>query len=267
MNPQPDPKYASAARPVNRRTAPREAREPQPAPARVQQQVQSNRARQLLGAPLARQIGQQSARRGGTSMGAHHPVLALAPLAALAGGWMAWQHTDAAALAAGGALLIGGAAALVWALRARRRAQPTADAAPAGPVFDPQALARLDQAMELLAPDLPADTLVRLAGIKSTLVRMAPLLATGQATEHFTVDDRLYIAECVRRYLPDSLQGWLQVPAHLRTAGNPSPQALLDDQLDLLQAELQRREQKLGRGAAEQLLQQQRFLKAKQAGG
>lgn len=264
MNPRPDPKYASAARPVNRRTAARAQTQP---PARVQQQVQGAQARQLLGAPLARQMGQQSSRRSGAPVGAHHAVLALAPLATLAGGWIAWQQYGTAALAVGGALAIGGAAALAWALRARRRARPAADAAPAGPVFDPQALVQLDRVLELLAPEVPGDTLGRLTGIKSTLVRMAPLLATAQANEHFTVDDRLYIAECVRRYLPDSLQSWLQVPVHLRAAGDPSPQALLDEQLDLLQAELRDREQKLGRGAAEKLLQQQRFLKAKHGGG
>ena len=266
MNPRPDPKYASAARPVNRRTAPREAIPPQPAPVRVQQQLLSTQARQLLGAPLARQLGQQSSHRSGTPLGPHHAVLALAPLAIVAGAWIAWQHSHISGLAVGGAMVVAGAAALMWALRARRRAQPLAGAAPAGPVFDVQALARLDRVLELLAPDVPADTLARLVGIKSTLVRMAPLLATATANEHFTVDDRLYIAECVRRYLPDSLQGWLQVPAHLRASGSPTPQMLLDEQLGLLQTELTRREQKLGRGAAEQLLQQQRFLKAKHGG-
>lgn len=267
MNPRPDPKYASAARPVNRRTASRESPQQQPTPARVQQQLQSSQARQLLGAPLARQMGQQSALRSGTPLGPHHAVLALAPLAVLAGAWIAWQLPSAAGLAGGGALVVGGAAAMAWALRARRRARPAPDAPPGGPVFDAQALAQLDRVMELLAPQVSAATLTRLVGIKSTLVRMAPLLATAQPSEHFTVDDRLYIAECVRRYLPDSLQGWLQVPPSLRDAGEPSPQALLDEQLDLLQTELHRREQTLGRGAADPLLQQQRFLKAKHGGG
>lgn len=270
MNPRPDPKYASAARPVNRRTAARthaEPAAPAQAPARVRQQVQSAQARQLLGAPLVRQLAQQSAQRSGVPMGAHHAVLALAPLGALAGAWIVWQQAGTTALAAGSSLLIASATALAWALRARRRARPAADAAPAGPVFERDPLVQLDRVLELIAPEVPGDTLGRLAGIKSTLVRMAPLLAAAQTSEHFTVDDRLYIAECVRRYLPDSLQGWLQVPAHSRGAGDPSPQALLDEQLDLLLAELRRREQKLERGAAERLQQQQRFLKAKHGGG
>lgn len=274
MNPKPDPRYASAERPVNRRTASpheRVAAATQAPPARVRQQLQSAQARRLLGAPLARQLSQQSSHRSAAP--AHHAllaVMALAPLgsgAGAVGAVLGWQQASVIGMAAGVALFIGGATATAWALRARRRARPDVDAAPTRPVFEPEALAQLDRVMGALAPQLPAETLARLVAIKSVLVRMAPLLATARTDEHFTPDDRLYIAECVRRYLPDLLQAWLAVPAHLRTEGaEPSAQALLDEQLDLLHIELRQREQKLGRGAAEPLLRQQRFLKAKQQG-
>ena len=272
MNPRPDPRYASAKGPVNRRTAPRETPTAAPVHTRVQRQLQHTQARQLLGAPLSRQLTQQASRRSARPTGARHAVLGLAPIAGLAGAWLLWQPAGPTAIAAGGALLVGGACAALWAWRDSRRAQQAAGMAmPAGPVFDPQALARLDQVLELLAPQVPSETLARLVGIKSALLRMAPLLAQVQVSEHFTPDDRLYIGECVRRYLPDSLQGWLQVPAHLRAladeAGGPSAQALLDQQLALLQAELLKREQKLGRGAAESLRQQQRFLSDKHGRG
>lgn len=274
-NPRPDPRYASAQGPVNRRTALRDAPAAAPPPEhpRVRQQLLDAQARQRLGAPLARQLDQQSAaHRGAPPTGVQHAVLALAPLAGLAGAWIAWQQASALGLAAGAALLLGSAAGTLWALRSRRRqrARGPAGAMPTGPVFDPLALARLDQVLELLAPQVPADTLTRLAGIKSTFVRMAPLLGSAVPNEHFTVDDRLYIAECLRRYLPDSLQGWLQVPSHLREVPGdgaaPSAQALLDQQLDLLQEALHQRERKLGQAATEQLQQQQRFLKAKHGG-
>lgn len=265
MNPRPDPRYASAKGPVNRRTAPREGPTAAPVHTRVQRQLQHTQARQLLGAPLSHQLTRQASRSSARPSGVRHAVLGLAPIAGLAGAWLLWQQAGPAALAAGGALLAGSVVALVWAWRNRRRAQQLAGmAAPAGLGFDPQALARLDQVLELLAPQVPGKTLARLVGLKSTLVRMAPLLAQAQVSEHFTPDDRLYIGECVRRYLPDSLQGWLQVPAHLRAvageADGLSAQALLDQQLELLQAELLKREQKLGLGAAEPLRQQQRFL-------
>lgn len=200
-------------------------------------------------------------------MGTHHAVLGLAPLCILAGGWLAWPPAGTAALAAGGALTVAGIAAGLWGLHVWRRKQSAADAPAQLPPFDLQALARLDAVMDALAPQVPAHTLHQLTVIKATLVRMAPLLSSAQAGDQFTVDDGLYIAECVRRYLPDSLQACLRVPAHLRAAGDPSPLALLDEQLDLLHAELHHREQKLGRATAEALMQQRRFLKAKHGGG
>lgn len=238
----------------------------------MQRQLQQTQARQLLGGPLSHRLTRQAARAGERTAGVRHAVLGLAPIAALAGAWLLWKAAGPATVAAGAALLLAGVPASFWAWRERRRVRQAADtAAPAGPVFDARALAQLDQVLELLAPQVPGDTLTRLVAIKSTLVRLAPLLARAQLDEHFTPDDRLYIGECVRRYLPDSLQGWLQVPAHLRTTGGAadglSAQALLDQQLDLLQAELLEREQKLVLGAAEPLRQQQRFLSDKHRRG
>ncbi|MDM0115768.1 hypothetical protein QTI66_26705 [Variovorax sp. J22R133] len=270
MNQRPgtDSKYASAQGPVNRRTALREARPEQGINARVQQQVQVAQARQWLGAPLSQQLGAAHVgNRGKRPVGVHHAVLALAPIVGLAGAWMGWQQASMVALAAGGALLVGSVAATAWALRARRRDRPDAPGASAGAVFDADVLARIDKLLNTLAPLLPPATLERLASLKGTLVRMTPLMARTPVNEHFTLDDRLYVVECVSRYLPDSLQGWLQVPAHLRDVppegGGDSPQALLDAQLDLLQAALREREHKLGRAAAESLQRQQRFLEAK----
>lgn len=275
--PRPDPRYASARGPVNRRTAPRETpAAPPPVHAAVQQRLRRTHARQLLGAPLHRQLGQPPSRSGPRRpVSMRHAVLGLAPMVALVGVWLAWPPATLTALAIGGLLVASGLGATAWALVDRHRArQARVDAASVAPVFDVQGLARLDAVLEELAPMVPPATLAQLGKLKATLVRVSPLLATTPINEHFTLDDRLYIAETVRRYLPDSLQGWLQVPAHLReTPGDGdgeeglSAQALLDRQLTLLQAELHQRERKLGRGAAEQLRQQQRFLDAKRSGG
>ena len=275
--PRPDPRYASASGPINRRTAARQKPLAPPAVhAAVQQRLINTHARQLLGAPLHRQLGQLPLRSGPRRPASRrHAVLGLAPMAALVGVWLAWPPSTSAALAAGGLLIAGGLAAAGWAWYAGHRARRTqaASAAPASPVFDLQALMHLDTVLEELAPLAPAATLAQLGELKATLVRVAPLLVTTPVSEHFTLDDRHYMAETVRRYLPDSLQGWLLVPAHLRdTPGDGdgdeglSAQALLDRQLTLLQAELHRREQKLGCGAAEQLRRQQRFLDAKRSG-
>ncbi|RZL64052.1 MAG: hypothetical protein EOP81_09765 [Variovorax sp.] len=276
--PRPDPRYASASRPINLRTAPREAPAvPPQVHASVRQRLQSTHARQLLGTPLHRQLGQPPLQTGPRRPASRrHAVLGLAPMVALVGAWLAWPPSTPTALAAGGLLVAGGLGAAAWALVDGHRARQAraGSAAPVAPAFDMQALVRLDAVLEELAPLAPPATLVQLGELKATLVRVAPLLATAPVNELFTLDDRLYMAEAVRRYLPDSLQGWLQVPAHLRdTPGDGdgdealSAQALLDRQLTLLQAELHQRERKLGRGAAAKLLQQQRFLAAKHRGG
>jgi hypothetical protein len=80
-------------------------------------------------------------------------------------------------------------------------------------------------------------------------------------------DDRFYLGELVRRYVPDTLSAYLQVPAGQRNTVVPetslSASALLDEQLALLQAELIRIEKLLVEGSHEALQQQQRFLSAK----
>jgi hypothetical protein len=76
----------------------------------------------------------------------------------------------------------------------------------------------------------------------------------------------LYVRELVRRYLPDTLTAFLQVPAAQRdTPGTDGRSALvlLGEQLGLLQSELSRREALLVQVSTEALQQQQRFLQAK----
>ena len=98
-------------------------------------------------------------------------------------------------------------------------------------------------------------------------MRIARLGNQAGADENFTMEARPYVNECVRRYLPDTLPGYLQVPREQRTStaleGGRSAADLLASQLDLLRAELADREARLARTAAEGLGKQQRFLQAK----
>ena len=75
--------------------------------------------------------------------------------------------------------------------------------------------------------------------------------------------------ECLRRYIPDTLDAFLRVPATQRKTqlldGQASAQALLLDQLSALQEEVTLREKKIGRSAAEGLMKQNRFLEAKRS--
>jgi len=262
----PGSRYASAAGPINRRTALRESLANRPVNPLVKQRLQNTRAKQLLGTPLGHQLGQAQPRDRATP--GQYALLGMSPILSLAGVWIIWPLSGLAAILSGVFMLVLGISVGLWVLRARVRDHQVEDASHIRPAFDAQVLHQLDQVLEQLAAQVPDATLSRLREIKATLVRIAPLLARSAVTEDFTLDDRLYIIECLRRYLPDTLQAYLDVPAYLRTtspADDLTPaQVLLNQQLDLLQSELLRREQQLDRSATGLLLQQRRFLQAKQ---
>ena len=96
---------------------------------------------------------------------------------------------------------------------------------------------------------------------------MALALDSAPLDGEFTLDDRLYVIESLRRYIPDTLSAYLQVPAAQRTlpgAGDsPSANDLLQSQLALLQSGLAQRAQRLSASAVEAMRRQQRFLQAK----
>lgn len=256
-------RFASASGPVNRRTA-GAARAPVPVQTHpsVRQRLALLQARHRLGAPLSQRL------TGGTGRLAQRATrpISIAVVVALtlsaAGGFLAWlQASTGWALAAGG-LAVGSAMLWAWG----RRGRSALAQAPSVVVFDAQALAQLDQVLSALAGELNAAQLQALRTLADTLERMRPLIDRVGVNELFTQEDRFYVTECVRRYLPDTLQAFLQVPASgRRLAGDdgPSPDALLAHQLVLLQAELTRREEALLRASAEALSRQQRFLAAK----
>lgn len=147
----------------------------------------------------------------------------------------------------------------VWRMLTGR---PALDAV-AAPWLEPQAVAALDDALAQLAPQMPAAALRQLADLKDSVARLA---RHPVAEVHLAFDDRMYVLECVRRYVPDALQAWLAVPAARRAqplAQGRSADALLQAQLALLQRGLAQREARLASGGAEALLQHERFLRGK----
>lgn len=263
-------RHASSPRPVNLRTAARNghnghnghkghrgAAQTPPSPL-LRQVLAQRQARQLLGRPLRAQLsapglGTDQARRLSQGL-----LLAGCALAAWAGVGF-WQGSAlpwalGPALAALGLL---GAAAW-WGRRARQGSSLGA--------FDPAALGALDRLLGLLGPELPPASLTLLGEIKALLVRMGPWMADTPDGDRFTSHDRLYVIELVRRYLPDSLSAFLQVPRGQRMraeTGQASALTLLNEQLALLHAELLRRERHLVQARQAALEQQQRFLQAK----
>ena len=148
-----------------------------------------------------------------------------------------------------------------------RPARPASSAAAATALFDTEALQAFDRALEAAAPELGEQATQRLLQTKEAFRRMGHERPTHD--EHFTVEDRLFLRECLRRYLPDTLQAYLRVPAAQRRQvlheGQPSAHDALLQQLALLHGEILAREKKIGRSAAEVLATQQRFLESKKS--
>ena len=273
MNPQDtDRKYVSASAPVNRRTARVADSETPPGPLASARQKKAA-ARALLGPPLADRLqaaqpASPDATRG-SPLGAGRIVQALLATASGCGVVLGALQSSLALGAAGAAGLIGAA---TWAVAdtLRRRRATTVRKAAALPAFDGDMLRRLDDLCDAIAPDLPREVCAQLVDLKDRFARIAGLLERTDVDEQFTSDDRMYLIESLRRYLPDTLLAYLAVPAAHRhdqpLDGGGTAAALLAGQLGLLQSELQAREDKLARAAGAALLRQQRFLQSKMVG-
>lgn len=261
MNAPRERNYVVGAKAVNRRTRPRPPAPVAAASAVVQERAAAARARQRVGTPLAELL-----RAPGN---ARQPVSG----AAIAGGVLAAGGTVALFLGAlQGSVLLGGCGALAAlagsgaAWRFRRAPGGPVPELPAMPLLDEAAIRAFDDAVLRVTPELPGEAAQALVALKHLIVRIARAPGATGADEHFTFEDRMYVGECVRRYLPDALQAYLAVPKAQRAApvaDGQTPQALLLGQLEMLGEALRERERKLARRAAEALLQQERFLKAK----
>lgn len=260
MNDPRDRRYLVTDKPVARRAGVRQPLPPAAVSPLAQERALAARSRQRLGAPLSELLRRpDDSRRPVAAAAVIGGVLAAGSGIALFLGWL--QGSPVLAAIGGG----GGVAGLATWWVGRRR--PAAEfEVPQQPLFDAAATRALDAAMVRIAPEIPADIAQQLADLKQSIVRIGRNPAAAQPDEHFTFEDRMYVVECVRRYLPDGLQAYLGVPKAQRLealADGQTPHALLVAQLEMLRAGLAERETKLARSAAEALLQQERFLKAK----
>jgi hypothetical protein len=254
-----DPRFVVADRPMNRRTALRAQADKDDATRSTPARVRAVQARNRIGPPMAELVRPTTARAQRLA-----PRTIAGAVVATTGGlglFLAWLQSSASGGVAAAAAL---AAGLVLA-RPRRDACADLSAQP-GPVLDAAAVEAFDTAVDRVAPELPPAAADSLAELKQLVLRIARHPNASTADEHFRVDDRLYVNECLRRYVPDSLQAYFTVPAAQRTTPLPDGQTaegLLLAQLQHLRGALELREQALGRSAAEALLRQQRFLNAK----
>lgn len=240
-----DPRYAVGNRPVNRRTAARLAGlPPQDATPVTQRGVQLQR-RYAAGASL-RSLAERPPPLA--TLRKRTLALVLAGTGALSSALFAplWLSLPAAGLLFGAAW---------WSARSR-----AAEASATVPTVSSDELAALDALIERTLPQLVEPLQQALLGLKQDL---AQVLA-GPIEQ---AQDRLYLRETVRRYLPDSLQAYVQVPAAQRAQplgdGAPSADEALRQQFALLGSALEKLNARLGAQAGEALLRQQRFLEAK----
>lgn len=263
--PQPDPYYVSSSRPVNRRTTARQAPRIESVHPVVHERLAAKWARSKLGQPLAEQLRLSRPPSAPRRLSPWFIVGAVMTTASAVALLLAWiQHSWLLAVA-GLPALAGGMGLMAWMARPGRAASP--GDAQAAALFDHASVAAFDRALDTLAPEVPEAVATQLIAIKQQLARIAQQAASTSTDEHFTLDDRLYLTELVRRYLPDSLQSYLRVPGAQRTAQvleqGETAVSLLLDQLKLLQDELDKREVGLAISQAGELVRQQRFLESK----
>jgi hypothetical protein len=264
----PDPKFVVSHRPVNQRTTPHAPADKAVHP-QVQERIKAMKAKLRFGVPLAEQLQRQEKKPLSLT---RSPATMVAVFSmALSGLAMLFALIEKSLLVSGIAtfgMLLGG---LTWFRTSSSRLSNFDADASVAPLFDRPSLNAFDQALELISHELDAqvdnDIEDQLKTIKAQVIRIAQVAHQTQTGESLTFDDKHYLSESLRRYLPDALQSYLAIPLSARHdkhgPDNASSKDALQRQLALLQQEYDRCEQRLNQGAAEQLLRQQRFLEAK----
>lgn len=264
--PQPESKYISSSQRVNRRTALKQALPQQALNPAVQERLIAAKLRGRMGSPLAEQLRGSGAARRAAALPTGAVLGGIVGAASGVGLFLSLLQSSLPLAGLGiGGIVVGGA--MIWR---SHRANAPASSMQQADLIDEEAVQALDRMLERVVSEVPDDVVIRLTGIKQLIVRIAQQARTAAVTECFTIEDRLYVRECVRRYLPDTLESYLRVAVNQRLApvleAGQTAHGLLLGQLDLLRAQLASRETKMARSSAEELLRQQRFLKSKGTG-
>lgn len=254
--PPPDPssRLAVGSQPVNRRTRRLAPLAGDAQPQAVQQRQQQLRAMHELGVPLAAGARPAPPAR---PLPLSARVQAVVGVASLSGALFVGEPLAIGALALVGVVNLAWVARGVW----RQRSPAVTVADDVG--LSAEALAALNALLVRAAPALPEPATAALKLVKQQLA----LAQQPDAAARLAAQDRLFVQQCVARYLPDSLEAYLRLPAARRALplaeGQPSADDALVGQLTSLHDGLQRRLAPLQDEAAEALLRQQRFLDAK----
>lgn len=258
---QRDSKFVSANRPINSRTALKTNLAAEQINPLVHERLLARKLKNRFGAPLSTQLSTTTQTRLRPMMVAGGMLTAVSALGLFLA---AIQASIGLATGAGIGVLLG-AGLLFFGRQSQAASNPNETIAP--PLFDAADLRTFDQALEMATQEVPDNIAAALAELKQQILRIARLASEVGTDENFTLDDKHYVAQCLRRYLPDSLQSYLRVPPNVRGTqaieGEHTAGDLLLQQIALLQAELGKREISLNKSAAVQLVRQQRFLEAK----
>jgi hypothetical protein len=260
-------KFATAKGPVNRRlVSPGTASPAQDAPV-VQARLQAVKAKQRLGATLAARLASARGKPDqAKALGATEIMMAVGGTISAVGLVLGLIQSSTLITLVSAVGVCGFGLTLYLAARSKRQ---LAGIAPEQRVdlIDHDDIKMLDKAMEKLALDASQATLDKLSGLKALITRCASLVSSAPSGQAVSNDDQLFIRECVRRYLPDSIHSYCRVPekdrASLVIEDGKTALALLHDQMDMLLEQLHIKEQRLAQMAGDSLMQQQRFLAAK----
>lgn len=188
-------------------------------------------------------------------------VMALGGGLGAAGMFVGWLQSSVL-LGAGGLAAACIAAGLAW----KSRSVTPHDAVSANRI-DLDAARRLDLLIDECAAELPAPAVKALTDIAGALGRITPQLRAGPPGPPWRPEDDFFLGELLRRYVPDSLQHYLRIPAAQRASpvldDGRTPEAALTAQLDGLRQELAERESRLAQSSAQALALQGAFLEAR----
>ncbi len=260
-----DPNYVASNKPVNLRTSAKQAPPPITVSPMLHGRIASLKNKHRFGPPLIEQLRAAPRRTAHTSITPSTVVAAMlvttSSVAALLAGI---QQSLSMASLAGAGLVFG--VGLAW--YAYRKSAPHSTPHQSGTLFfDEASLLAFDRALAQVGEALPADIAQQLHGIKQQIVRIAQFANQTALSDAIEPENKHYLRETLQRYLPDSLQSYLLVPAPARASqlitAHHTADDLLRQQLLLLSGELDKRESKLTKIAAEQLVLQQRFLEEK----
>lgn len=258
-------KYVSAERPVNLRTALKELHHQEPLNPIVRKRLAAAEMRTRFGLSLANQLDAVGKTDARSALGALAIFGSIIAAVAAIGLLLAFIQKSVPFAVAGSLGLLCGLAIVVREHRARKPSQLLVSKPL---LLDAGAIQLFDEMLEQIAHQVPETVATQLGDIKDMVARIAQQASGAAVDEHFTMDNRMYLIECVRRYVPDTLQGFLQISLQQRTVaaikGQDTAVDVLSKQLNLIQAELEKCELKITKSSAEKLLRQQRFLESKQ---